>query len=433
MNPDQLPCPSHPVDSGAARRKALRALFAIGAIAAWGAAGCGGGDSATPAPAPGGSPAPAPAPAPGSPPAPPPAPTPPPGAAPKATTFTTGLNSPWGLAFLPDGRILVTEKAGALRLVSADGKTVSVVSLSLPGGLVSAGQGGLLDVAIDPDFATTPWVYLSYSQPGTGGSGTAVMRGQLSGNALVNPQQIFQQLPKVGGDGHFGSRLVFGRDKMLFVALGERQQGSPSQDLTKHLGKVVRINRDGSTAAGNPDFGAGAAAHLWSYGHRNPQGAALHPDTGELWVGEHGPQGGDEINVARASQNYGWPNVSYGCNYGATYPGTDNTSCRIGGAGGVHAPTFIEPLTYWGPTSIAPAGMAFYTGSMFPEWRGSLFVSALAGQALWRLSLTGNTVSAREKILDPLGERFRAVAQGPDGALYLITDNASGRIIRIAR
>lgn len=408
------------------RRHALQALFALSAVAGIGAAGCGGGSS-SPAPAPGSPPASGPSPAPT------PAPTPAPAGAPRATTFTTGLTSPWGLAFLPDGRILVTEKAGALRFVSADGRTVSNITVSLPGGVVASGQGGLLDVAIDPDFTTTPWVYLSYSQPGAGGSGTAVMRGQLSGNALVNPTQIFQQLPKVSGDGHFGCRLVFGADKTLFIALGERQQGSPAQDLTKHLGKVVRINRDGTAASGNPDFGAGAAAHLWSIGHRNPQGAALHPTTGELWVAEHGPQGGDEINIARAGQNYGWPNVSYGCNYGASYPGDDNTSCRIGGTGGVHAPTYVEPLTTWVPRSVAPAGMVFYTGDLFPEWRGSLFVTALAGQALWRLTLSGNSVSAREKVADPIGERLRAVAQGPDGALYVLTDNTNGRILRIGR
>jgi len=429
-----------------ARRRALRALFVLSTVSALGAGGlaaCNGGDNpeSSPAPAPGSpspppaspSPGPAPGPSPTPAPTPPSPPAPAPGGPIAATTFASGLNTPWGLAFLPDGRSLVTEKAGALRLVSADGKTVSTVSVSLPGGLSTGGQGGLLGVAIDPDFATSPWVYLSYSQPGSGGAGTAVMRGQLSGNALVNATQIFQQSPKVGGEGHYGSRLVFANDKTLFITLGERQQGSPAQDLTKHLGKVVRINRDGSTPAGNPNFGAGAAANLWSIGHRNPQGAALHPGTGELWVGEHGPQGGDEINIARAGQNYGWPNVSYGCNYGDSYPGTDNTSCRIGGNGGVHAPNFVEPLTYWGPLSIAPAGMVFYTGAMFPEWQGSLFMGALAGQALWRLTVTGNAVTAREKILDPIGARIRDVAQGPDGALYVITDSASGRIVRIAR
>jgi len=345
--------------------------------------------------------------------------------------FATGFNAPWGMAFLPDGRLLVTEKGGALRLVSANGASVSQVSLSLPGGLVTAGQGGLLDVAIDPDFSSgQPWVYLSYSQPGPGGSGTAVMRGQLSlanPNALTNATQIFQQLPKVSGDGHFGSRLVFANDKTLFVTLGERMQGSPAQDLNSHLGKVVRMNRDGSAAAGNPIFGGALhAAGLWSYGHRNPQGAALHP-SGELWVSEHGPQGGDEINIALAGRNFGWPNVSYGCNYGDPV----GTGCAIGG--GVHAPAYTEPLTTWVPTSIAPSDMMFYSGSLFPEWQGNLFMGSLAGTALWRMTVTDTAVTAREEVLpSSINVRIRDVAQGPDGAIYFI-EETNGRIVRITR
>lgn len=335
------------------------------------------------------------------------------------------------MAFLPDGRALVTLKGGALVIVSANGTNVSAPLSGVPA-VNASGQGGLLDVAIDPDFATTPWVYLSYAEDGAGGSGTAVARGQLVGNALQGTTVIFRQSPKVGGSGHFGSRLVFRGDKTLFVTLGERQQGSPAQDLGQTLGKVVRINRDGSIPGDNPNLGGGALPGIWSLGHRNPQGAALHPTSGELWVSEHGPQGGDEINVSRSGNNFGWPNVSYGCNYGDSYPGTDNTSCRIGGNGGVHAPTYLEPLTYWVPTSQAPAGLAFYTGDMFPEWNNnSLFMGALAGQALWRLTLSGNTISAREKILDPIGQRVRDVRQGPDGALYLLTDG--GSILRIAR
>jgi aldose sugar dehydrogenase len=328
------------------------------------------------------------------------------------------------MAFLPDGRILVTQKGGSLVIVSANGQTVSAPLSGVPA-VNAAGQGGLLDVALDPDYATTPWVYLSYSEPGSGAdagmTGTAVARGRLVGNALQGVEVIFRQSPKTNGDGHYGSRLVFGNDKTLFVTLGERQQGSPAQDLSGHLGKVVRINRDGSVPAGNPNFGLNTRPELWSVGHRNPQGAALNPATGELWVNEHGPQGGDEINISRAGSNYGWPNKSYGCNYGDPV----GDACRIGG--GTHAPTYVEPLTYWVPISIAPSGMAFYTGSMFPEWRGNLFMGALAGQALWRVTLNGNTVVSREALFP--GARVRDVRQGPDGALYLLTDN----IMRIAR
>ena len=344
-------------------------------------------------------------------------------------TFAAGLNSPWGMAFLPDGRLLVTEKGGALRLVSADGATATQVAVSLPGGLVTDGQGGLLDVAIDPQFGNgEPWVYLSYSQPGNGGSGTAVMRGQLdvaNPNALTSATPIFQQLPKISGSSnHFGSRLVFAGDGTLFITLGERFQFAPAQDPDSHLGKVVRINRDGSLPNDNPSIGS-APRGIWSLGHRNPQGAALHPSTGQLWVGEHGPQGGDEINISLAGRNFGWPNVSYGCNYGDPV----GTGCAIGG--GTHAPTYTEPLTTWVPTSIAPSGMSFYTGTMFPEWQGNLFVGALAGTALWRLTVTTTAVTAREEI-PGIDVRVRDVAQGPDGAIYFI-DETNGRISRIAR
>ncbi len=344
---------------------------------------------------------------------------------PAPATFTDRLDRPWALAFLPDGSLLVTLKGGSLLRVSADGKEVSRPLAGVPE-VNARGQGGLLDVAIDPDFATTPWVYLSYAENGEGGSGTAVARGRLVGNALQDTTVIFRQQPKVSGNGHFGSRLVFRRDKTLFVALGERQKGSPAQDLGSHLGKVVRIHRDGSIPADNPRLGSGALPGLWSYGHRNVQGAALHPVTGELWVNEHGPQGGDEVNIARAGANFGWPERSYGCNYGAPV----GDACRIGR--GTHAPAYVEPLTTWTPTSIAPSGLAFYTGSLLPEWKDSLFMGSLAGTALWRLSLKGDTVTGREMLFASMGERFRDVRQGPDGALYLLTDGSGGRILRVA-
>ena len=342
----------------------------------------------------------------------------------RASVLGAALARPWGLAFLPDGRLLVSQKDGSLVIVRADGAAVDATLSGLPA-VNAAGQGGLLDVALDPDFATDPWVYISYSEPGGGGSGTAVARGHLSGNTLQHVRVIFRQLPKVSGNGHYGSRLVFGRDKTLFITLGERQKGSPAQDLASHLGKVVRINRDGSVPAGNPKLGAGALPEIWSYGHRNPQGAALHPTTGELWDVEHGPQGGDEINIARAGANYGWPLRSYGCNYGDRV----SDSCRIGGA--THAPEFVEPLTYWVPISVAPSGLAFYTGDRVPEWKGSAFVGALAGRALWRLELKGDTVAARERLFAGANERIRCVTQGPDGALYLLAD--SGKLLRAGR
>ena len=344
------------------------------------------------------------------------------------TTLNSSLASPWGLAFLPNGEMLVTQRAGSIVRLSADGSS-TVATLSGVPSVDSRGQGGLLDIAPDPDFASSPWVYICYAEPGAGAeagrSGTAVARAQLVGNALQNLAVIFRQTPKVSGTLQYGCRLVFARDKNLFVALGERALGSPAQDLAQTLGKVVRIARDGSIPSGNPGLGASALPGIWSLGHRNPQGAALHPTTGELWISEHGPQGGDEINISRAGGNYGWPVRSYGCNYGDPV----GEACRIGG--GTHAPTYIEPLTYWVPTSIAPAGLAFYTGAMFPEWQGNLFSGSLAGQALWRLTLSGNTVVARESLYGNLGERFRDVRQAPDGALLLLTD--SGKLLRLAR
>jgi glucose/arabinose dehydrogenase len=354
----------------------------------------------------------------------------------KVVTVHSGLSHPWGLAFLPDGSMLVTERAGALRRVSADGQTISPPIAGVPA-VFHSGQGGLLDVQIDPDFATSPWVYLSYAEAGTGSetglAGTAVARGLLNGQALSQVQVIFRQSPKVSGSGHFGARLVFARDKTLFITLGERQQDSPSQPGTQNaqnpansLGKVVRITRDGSIPADNPRFAAsGALPGLWSIGHRNPQGAALHPDTGELWLTEHGPQGGDELNIALPGGNFGWPLVSYGCPYGSI----PLASCRVNG--GTHRAPYTEPLSFWAPFSIAPSGLAFNHGSRYPGWEGNLFAGALNDQSLWRLVLQGRIVVSREALLKNEVGRIRDVRQGPDGWLYLLTDEDDGRILRL--
>ena len=335
------------------------------------------------------------------------------------------LVRPWGLAFLPDGRILVTEKRGRMVILSAEGTTVQEALTGLPA-VADASQGGLLDVALDPDFTTDPWIYWTYAEPGTGAelglAGTAVARGRLIGSSLNDVEVIYRQKPKVTGGGHFGSRIAFRSDRTLYVTLGERQKFTPAQDLTTTLGKVIRINRDGSIPPDNPSI-IGAEPEIFSYGHRNPQGAAIRPGGNELWVTEHGPQGGDEINKIVAGGNYGWPVVSYGCNYGD--PVSD--ACRIGG--GVHAPNYIEPVSYWVPVSIAPSGMIFYTGAGFPQWQGNLFVGALVGTALWRVELNEDQEVLRERLFFEPNERIRDVGQGPDGWIYLLTD--SGKLVQI--
>ena len=359
-----------------------------------------------------------------------------PSGAPKATVLGVSLASPWGLAFLPDGRMLVTQKGGSLVIVRADGSAVEATVSGIPA-VNASGQGGLLDVAIDPDFAADPWVYLTYSEDGVGGAGTALARGRLINNGLKDLAVIWRQAPKVGGGAHFGSRIVFRSDKTLYVTAGERGQDDPAnptaqnaQNVAKTLGKVVRLNRDGSIPPGNPVFAAaGALPGLWSLGHRNPQGAALHPGTGELWLTEHGPRGGDELNRVLPGRNYGWPLVSYGCPYSFAQ---SDPACRPGG--GTHAPTYEEPKATWQPVSTAPSGLAFYSGDKFPEWRGNAFAGALAGQSLWRIVLdaSGN-VSEREEVaaVKALGKRIRDVRQGPDGWLYLLSDD--GKLIRIER
>ena len=333
-------------------------------------------------------------------------------------TVTGGLDHPWAVAFLPRGNMLVTERAGRLRRVGRDGQ----VSQPLGGvpAVFAQGQGGLLDVVLEPEFADSRMVYLSYAEPGEGGASTAVARGRLNEalTGLENVQVIFRQQPKVSGGNHFGSRLVFARDGTLFVTTGERFKFDPAQDLSSHLGKIVRINRDGSVPRDTPFVGrSGARPEIWSYGHRNSQGAALNPRTGVLWEIEHGPRGGDELNIPEAGKNYGWPLVSWGVHYsGQAIPKPPTR------------PDLAPPIYQWTP-SISPSGMTFYTANAFPAWRGNLLLGGLTSHAVTRLTLDGDRVTAEERI--PIGARVRDVRQGPDGAVYVLTDEDDGALLRL--
>ncbi len=337
------------------------------------------------------------------------------------TEVARGLENPWSLAFLPDGRMLVTERPGRMRLVSPSG-ALSAPLAGLPA-VHASGQGGLLDVVLSPGFATDRLIYFSFAQPTAGGARTAVARALLDADALrlQDLRVIFAQKDDPPGSHHFGSRLVFGRDGTLFVTLGERfNHRDRAQDLDSHLGKVVRINPDGSVPADNPFVGrAGALPEIWSYGHRNVQGAALHPQTGALWAHEHGPQGGDELNILLAGRNYGWPQITFGREY--------VTGFRIGE--GTERADVQPPLKQWTP-SIAPSGMAFYTADVFPRWKGNLFIGALKYRMLVRLVLDGDKVTHEERLLADQGMRIRDVRQGPDGRLWLL-DDSNGRILRL--
>lgn len=344
-------------------------------------------------------------------------PTPKPVDAPiRATTIAKGLERPWGLAFLPDGRMLVTEKAGRLRIVEKDGR-LSEPLAGVPK-VQASGQGGLLDVALSPHFAKDRLAYLSYSEPGEGGAGTAVARGRLAERGLENVEVIWRQTPKVSGGNHFGSRLVFAKDGTLFITMGDRFNYRPMvQDLSTTIGKVVRINADGSIPKNNPFVGRdGARPEIWSVGHRNVQAAALHPETGQLWTVEHGAKGGDELNHPQAGKNYGWPVITYGVDY---------SGAKIGE--GTAKEGMEQPVYYWDPV-IAPSGALFYTGEKFAEWKGDLFVGSLNPGAFVRLDLNSGRVAKEERYLSDLG-RVRDVQQGPDGFIYVMTDE--GQIARI--
>ena len=335
------------------------------------------------------------------------------------TTIASGLEHPWSLAFLPDGRMLVTERPGRLRYVTMKGE-VSEPIAGVPA-VHAAGQGGLLDVVLDPDFSANSTIYLSYAEAGDGDvNGTAVARAKLDGSRLTDLEVIFRQSPKVKSDHHFGSRLVFARDGNLFVTLGERNtERQSAQDLGTHLGKIVRITKDGKVPADNPFVGRdGAMPEIWSLGHRNVQGATLDPATGRLWAIDHGPRGGDEINLPEAGRNYGWPIITYGTEYSGPAIGEGTTKAGL-----------EQPLYYWVP-SIATSGMTFYTSDVHPEWKGNLFVGALAAKLVARLEIGADgKVKAEERF--PVGERVRDIRQGPDGALYLVTDEDAGRLLRL--
>lgn len=338
----------------------------------------------------------------------------------RVTTVIKKLVNPWGMAFLPDGRLLITERPGRLRIYS-QGKLSTPVTGTPE--VYNQGQGGLLDVEIDPDFATNKWIYLTFSEPGSEGmAGTAVMRGRLNGNTLENTKVLFRQMPKLSTGAHFGSRLVFDKSGHLFVTLGENNQRITAQYLDHLQGKVIRINPDGSIPKDNPFVGKeNARPEIWSYGHRNSQGAALNPWTGKLWLHEHGPKGGDEINIPQAGKNYGWPKITYGINYN----GED-----IPEAVSNKAPGMEQPIHYWVP-SIAPSGMAFYDLDKNSLWYGQLFVGALAGQQLVRLEIKDDTIVKEERLLKEFSYRIRDVQAGPDGNLYVLTDAADGRLLKI--
>jgi len=346
-------------------------------------------------------------------------------AQPRVEAVARGLQDAWAVAPLADGRHLVTEKAGRLRVVAADGRLGEPLA-GLPA-ISATGQCGLLDVVADPQFARNQRIFFTFAEPGEGGNSTAVGRARLVGEPgrerLEDVRTLFSQKPKMNSRHHCGSRIVFDRSGHLLVGLGDRFGGmDEAQNPANTVGKVVRIDTEGRAPADNPFVGrAGSVPELFSLGHRNIQGAALHPTTGELWASEHGPQGGDEINLVRGGRNYGWPLVTYGRNYGV---GT-----RIGEEG--PRAGFEQPLRHWVPTSIAPSGLAFVTSDRYPQWRGQLLMGTLRGQALVRLVLEGDTVASEQRLLENLGKRIRDVRQGPDGHIYLLTDGNAGELLRL--
>lgn len=334
------------------------------------------------------------------------------------TDVATGLENPWSLAFLPDGRMLVTERAGRLRVVTPEGE-VSAPLNGVPA-VYDTGQGGLLDLILDPEFSSNSTIYLSYAAPSSRLGTTAIARATLADGGLRDVTVLFTAKTKGSNGRHFGSRLAFGPDGYLYASIGDHGSDETAQDLSLHSGKVIRITRDGQPAPGNPFLGQpNALPEIYTYGNRNPQGLTVAP-TGALWAHEHGPRGGDEINVLKAGANFGWPVITHGRAYSGFSIGE-----------GTEKPGMEQGIHIYVP-SIAPSGMAFYSGKRFPEWQGDLFLGALAGTHLNRLEVKDGKVVAEERLLVDLGERIRDVRSGPDGNLYLLTDSEDGRLIRIS-
>ena len=341
----------------------------------------------------------------------------------RVETVAQDLDHPWGLAILPDGRFVVTERSGGVRLISRDGRT----NQQLTGAprVWASGQGGMLDVTLDPGFAQNKTLYLSFSEPAEDdrGAGTAVARARLNDAALAleDVRVIYRQVPKVRSGNHFGSRIVFRNDGTIFVTQGDRfSYRDEAQNLSSGIGKVVRINTDGSIPRDNPFVGRNdARPEIWSYGHRNMQAATLHPETGQLWTVEHGAAGGDELNHPEAGKNYGWPVITYGRDYNGSKIGEGQVKAGM-----------EQPVYYWDPV-IAPSGMTFYTGDRYNGWKGSALVGSLGYGALVRLTIANGVVTGEERYLHDLRERIRDVVQGPDGYVYLITDSGNGRILRV--
>ena len=333
-----------------------------------------------------------------------------------------GLENPWSMAFLPDGRMLITERAGRLRLVTKSFQLHPTPIAGLPK-IKAAGQGGLFDVAIHPDYAANGWIYWAYNEPGAGGWGTALARGKLQGTQMTSVEVLFSMRPKSRKNQHFGGRIVFDTGGFVYLTLGDRGDRDRAQKMDDHAGSVIRLHEDGRVPENNPFVKLkGALPEKWTLGNRNVQGAALHPQTGKLWTHEHGPQGGDEVNLMSAGKNYGWPVVTHGANYGlGTKIGEGQTKAGM-----------AQALKIWVP-SIAPSGMAFVNSQEFPEWSGNLLVGSLRAQTLVRLELDGDAVVGEERLLVGQIGRIRDVRVAEDGLIYLLTDAPNGALFQLAR